>query len=271
MSLFDVGDAEPRSRRSTAYFSAADRFSGEAPQQLITEESASASLGAPAGILTGGRKRGGVKWRDEHPAADAPAERVKHFDFLDPAERIGTEQEYGHDGFTVPDDTREHPWFANQKSMMNARAEGNARQRTRQLTKMVMALPRAEANANVYAHDLGTDELLSTDKVAMPDVEADDFDAETLRTRRVQNRALGVRGYEPEDRGRVAARANASRAGSKPGFFSRMIDAMGLGRLFGSARTDDRTFDAVPRRAAQRVRPNGWFQRLFGTGRRPGR
>jgi hypothetical protein len=75
---------------------------------------------------------------------------------------------------------------------------------------------------------------------------------------------------------RTAFRKEASPHGAisggrkRGGFFSKMLEAFGLDRLFGSARTDAQKFDAVPR-SARRAKPNGWFQRFFGTGRRPGR
>lgn len=245
-------DAVSRRRASTTYFSAEDQFIGSAPEQ---EEANASPLDVPAppvGILTGGKKRGGVRWRDEHPSDDAPAERIKHFDFLDSPEQIRSEEEYGGKDFSVPDDTREHPWFKNQKAMMSHRNAENVKRRGSQLQAMVMSLPRAEANANTYAQDIATDEELSRPQVSATDAENDEFIAEQDRTRRRQSRALGVRAYDRDGRADVVRRANASRRQPSGGFFSNMMRS--VGRMFGGGQTRDRTFDAVPRR--------GWFQRF---------
>jgi len=71
--------------------------------------------------------------------------------------------------------------------------------------------------------------------------------------------------YSTEGRKRIARTANGS-----SGFFSSLMGAFGLDRLFGRAR--DRTFDAVPsrERRTKPAKPKSWFQRLFGTGRGSG-
>jgi hypothetical protein len=239
-------------RASTTYFSAEDQFIGSAPDQEVAIEPPVIAPAQPAGILTGGKKRGGVKWRDENPSEDAPAERIKHFDFLDAPEKIRSEEEYGGNDFSVPDDTREHPWFNSQSAMMNHRKKDNVRRRGADLQEMVMSLPRAEANANTYAQDIGTDEELSRPKVEATEAENAEFMADEDRARRRQNRALGVRSYGLDQRGDVVRRANAGRQGAAGGFFSNMMRK--VGRLLGAGQSRDRTFDAVPHR--------GWFRRL---------
>lgn len=240
---------------------------GIAPDQLGTAlRSAFRDESAPRGILgNGSRKRGGIRWRDENPEEGAYAERTKHFGFTDPANAIAEEAEYGSTELSVPDDTREHPWYRGQKSEMKRRTEDNTRRRTRQLSNMVMDLPRGEANSNTYAQDITDDDRL----LSLPTVEdrsqseLDELMAQQESTRARQAEALGVQSYDPDDRASIVQRSK----GGKPGFFSRLVSSMGLGKIFGEARTGDRTFDAVPRRAP-RQRPGGWFERLFGTARR---
>lgn len=245
-------DTASRKRASTTYFSAHDQFIGSAPEQEIVDDSPVVAPAAPTGILTGGKKRGRVKWRDENPSEDAPAERIKHFEFLDAPEKIRSEEEFGGNEFSVPDDTREHPWFNSQNAMMDHRTKDNIRQRGKKLQELVMSLPRAEANANTYAQDIGTDEELNRPKVRATDAEKAEFMNDEDRARRRQNRALGVRSYGLKQRGEVARRANAGREGAAGGFFANMMRK--VGRLFGAGQARDRTFDAVPRR--------GWFRRF---------
>lgn len=221
---------------------------------------------APRGILkTGDKKRGGIRWRDENPEEGAYAERTKHFGFTEPSNAVANEPEYGSAELSVPEDTREHPWYNSQKSEMKRRTAENTRNRTRQLSNMVMDLPRGEANANTYAQDITDDDrLLSTPTVEdRSQAEIDEMLTQQESTRNRQAEALGVQSYDADDRAKVVQRAK----GGKPGFFSRMMSSMGLGRVFGEARSGDRTFDAVPRRAP-RQRPGGWFERLFGTARK---
>lgn len=228
---------------------------------------------SPQGILreAGAASRGGVRWRDEHPQDGAFAERTKHFEFLDPADTVAGEQEFGAAGFSVPDDTRTHPDYVTNKAQMDDRKVGNRLGRSGELRMMALGMDRREANANTYAQDLGdTSQLLSYPKQELAPAEEKEFAGQARQARRMQNRALGMHGYSEGDTGRIARRANASRAGGKPGFFATLVDALGLGKLFGAARTDDRTFDAVPRRR-ERTPPGNWFQRLFGTSRRAAR
>jgi len=270
MSIFDPSDdVMHRDRSSTEYFSAQDQFLRNSPQALIEEEPEGVVNAPPTGILKSGKsRRGGVKWRDENPDEDAPAERIKHFDFLDEPSKIAEEAEYGGDQFTVPDDTREHPWYKNQKAMFNHRATANAQRRKNQVFDMAVSLPRAEANANTFAQDLGTDEALTRPKADISPSDQDEMDellASDKSARKMQNAALGVKGYRPEDRKQIVDRAKVRRG--KPGFFSSLMGSFGLDRLFGSRPTQDRTFDAVPRSRGR----GGWFQRLFGTSGRAGR
>jgi hypothetical protein len=100
----------------------------------------------------------------------------------------------------------------------------------------------------------------------MSNEESDAFWNESVEARRMQNQALGKRGYSTEDRKRVARTGNGG-----SGFLSSLMGFLNLGKLFGTQR--DRTFDAAPnvRPRMNRPKPRSLFQRLFGTSRRAGR
>jgi hypothetical protein len=215
----------------------------------------------PQGILTGGRRRGGVRWRDENPSVDAPAERIKHFEYTDPASAMSQEEEYGSD--TLREGSGDPKSYAQNYSSDDRRS--NTSQRKYQMRDMVLKLPRGEAQTNTFAQDIAGSNFIQYPKSQMPEDEGTDFDSQALEARETQNRALGVRGYSTEGRKRIARTANGS-----SGFFSSLMGAFGLDRLFGRAR--DRTFDAVPsrERRTKPAKPKNWFQRLFGTGRGSG-
>jgi hypothetical protein len=130
------------------------------------------------GILkTGASRRGGVKWRDENPSPEAPAERIKHFDFLDAPAQLADEEEYGDEQFSVPDDTREHSWHRNSKAMLYHRKAANMARRTDQVHDMVKSLPPSEAKSNTYAQDLGTEKMLNRPEARLEPFEEDEMDA----------------------------------------------------------------------------------------------
>jgi hypothetical protein len=216
---------------------------------------------APTGILTGGRKRGGIRWGGGD--AETPGERIKHFEYTDPASVVGSEEE--------STSTQLRPGSgdpaAYSETYPTIDRGTNLRQRAYQLRYMMRDMSSRERSQNTYYQDLTEPKLMmgySGSEASEEEKEA--FYEEGVATRKMQNAALGKRGYSPEQRKGVVRTA----AGGS-GFLNSFINALGLGRIFGSQR--DRTFDAAPnaRPRNPRGQSRGWFQRLFGTGRRQAR
>jgi len=213
----------------------------------------------PAGILTGGRKRGGIRWAGDDADPNAAPERIKHFEYTDPSVQVAQEEEFTGPALRNGDGNP----AAYAASLSDDEASANARQRKYQLMDMVTSMPRAETQDNVYAQDIASPDLLQYGKTKLSNEESDEFWEESVQARRKQNQRLGKRGYSTEDRKRVARTGNGG-----SGFMNSLIGALGLGKLFGTSR--DRTFDAAPN-VRPRTKPRSWFQRLFGTSRRVGR
>jgi hypothetical protein len=213
----------------------------------------------PAGILTGGRKRGGIRWAGDDADPNAAPERIKHFEYTDPSVQVAQEEEFTGPALRNGDGNP----AAYAASLSDDEASANARQRKYQLMDMVKSMPRTETQDNVYAQDIASPDLLQYGKTKLSNEDSDEFWEKSVQARRKQNGALGKRGYSTEDRKRVARTGNGG-----SGFMNSLIGALGLGKLFGTSR--DRTFDAAPN-VRPRTKPRSWFQRLFGTSRRMGR